>query len=182
MARQATSRLSAHPQLRSPPPDIAQENLLAHVLVAEDDPAVRDLVTLNLIAEGHVVTEAADGHEALEHMRRGGLDVVVLDVMLPGIDGHRILAERLRLALVPTARLLMLTARADENSHLRAFELGCDEYLTKPFAPDALVAAVERLLRASHNDLARHRRRELRKADALDQLEHLLHYPRQRER
>jgi DNA-binding response OmpR family regulator len=116
----------------------------ARLLVVEDDPVINQAVADRLRAEGYDVVRAADGPAALEAYAEHEPDLVVLDVMLPGLDGHevcrRIQADR----PVP---VLMLTARAEETDVLVGLGVGADDYLTKPFRMRELVARVKALLR-----------------------------------
>src|SRR3954462_14728831 len=116
------------------------------VLVVEDDPVINEAVCDRLIAEGYAVVRAWDGPGAVSAHAEHEPDLVVLDVMLPGFDGHavcrRIQADR----PVP---VLMLTARADETDVLVGLGVGADDYLTKPFSMRELVARVHALLRRS---------------------------------
>lgn len=116
----------------------------ARILVVEDDRVINQAVTDRLTGEGYDVVRAHDGPEAVEQFRAAAPDLVLLDVMLPGFDGHevcrRIQAER----PVP---VLMLTARDDEADILVGLGVGADDYLTKPFRMRELVARVAALLR-----------------------------------
>ncbi|MFF2197955.1 response regulator transcription factor [Streptomyces sp. NPDC058157] len=118
----------------------------ARVLVVDDDPTVAEVVTGYLSRAGHSVHHAADGPAALDSAARHDPDLVVLDLMLPGIDGlevcRRLRAER----PVP---VIMLTARGDEDDRIAGLELGADDYVTKPFSPRELVLRVESVLRRS---------------------------------
>ncbi|RKT07997.1 DNA-binding response OmpR family regulator [Streptomyces sp. 3211.6] len=118
----------------------------ARVLVVDDDPTVAEVVTGYLRRAGHHVHHAADGAAALDSAARHEPDLVVLDLMLPGIDGlevcRRLRAER----PVP---VIMLTARGDEDDRIAGLELGADDYVTKPFSPRELVLRVESVLRRS---------------------------------
>ncbi|MEV7612144.1 response regulator transcription factor [Streptomyces sp. NPDC089799] len=118
----------------------------ARVLVVDDDPTVAEVVTGYLRRAGHTVGHAADGPAALESAARDRPDLVVLDLMLPGMDGlevcRRLRAER----PVP---VIMLTARGDEDDRIAGLELGADDYVTKPFSPRELVLRVESVLRRS---------------------------------
>ncbi|WP_405982873.1 response regulator transcription factor [Streptomyces sp. NBC_00158] len=118
----------------------------ARVLVVDDDPTVAEVVTGYLRLAGHHVEQAADGPAALDSAARHDPDLVVLDLMLPGIDGlevcRRLRAER----PVP---VIMLTARGDEDDRIAGLELGADDYVTKPFSPRELVLRVESVLRRS---------------------------------
>src|SRR5918998_6376916 len=114
------------------------------VLVVEDDRTINDALAQRLEAEGYAVVQAFDGPTGVDLARSAGPDVVLLDVMLPGLDGHevcrRIQAER----PVP---VLMLTARDDEADILIGLGVGADDYLTKPFRMREVVARVSALLR-----------------------------------
>jgi DNA-binding response OmpR family regulator len=112
--------------------------------VVEDDTAIREAVTLRLRAEGHVVDEAADGPAALAAADDRPPDLVVLDLMLPGIDGLEVCR---RLQVDRPVPVLMLTARTDEVDRVVGLSVGADDYLTKPFSMRELVARVAALLR-----------------------------------
>src|SRR5580700_4941413 len=105
------------------------------VLVVDDEKDIVDLVAYNLEKAGMKITRAYDGEMALRKANSDGCDLVILDVMLPGMDGWEVL-KRLR-ADTRTASLpiLMLTARGDETEKVLGLELGADDYLTKPFSP-----------------------------------------------
>ena len=115
-----------------------------HVLVVEDEPPIASLVHGYLVREGWTVTTAGDGRAALDAARRDPPDVVVLDLMLPGIDGLDVCRQ---LRGFSDACVLILTARAEEVDKLVGFAAGADDYLTKPFSPRELVARVRALLR-----------------------------------
>ena len=108
------------------------------VLVVEDDPTVAEVVTRYLSREGYAVDAAADGLDALRRADADWPDLVILDLMLPGIDGLE-LCRRLR-ARAPVP-VIMLTARGDEDDRVVGLELGADDYVSKPFSPRELVAA-----------------------------------------
>lgn len=117
---------------------------MADVLVVEDEEDVRRLVRVLLERAGHDVAEAADGLEALKRVQAATPDLIVLDVTMPELDGWQTL-ERLRdLCEVP---VLMLTARAGELDKVRGLKSGADDYVTKPFGRQELLARVEALLR-----------------------------------
>jgi two-component system, OmpR family, alkaline phosphatase synthesis response regulator PhoP len=116
----------------------------ARILVVDDEPPIVDLVRGYLEREGYEVRSAADGHAALELIGSTAPDVVVLDVMLPGIDGLEILR---RMRAFSDAYVLMLTARGDEIDRIVGLSVGADDYLVKPFSPRELVARVKALLR-----------------------------------
>ncbi|MFO1539286.1 MAG: response regulator transcription factor [Chloroflexota bacterium] len=114
------------------------------ILVVDDERNIRDLVRLYLEGAGYVVDEAADGPSAIERHARGAPDLVILDLMLPGLDGMEVTREIRRHAETP---ILMLTARAEEIDRILGLELGADDYLPKPFHPRELVARVKAILR-----------------------------------
>ncbi len=116
----------------------------AHVLVVEDDPTVSEVVVRYLEREGLSVDAVFDGQSALDHAALRWPDVVVLDLMLPGIDGLEV-CRRLRAdAPVP---VIMLTAKGDEDDRVMGLELGADDYIAKPFSPRELTARVKAVLR-----------------------------------
>ena len=120
---------------------------MAHVLVVDDDRTVREVVVTYLRAAGHEVSEASDGTEGLAASRRKRADLVVLDVMMPGLDGLEV-CRRLRLAgEVP---VILLTALGSEPDRVIGLETGADDYLTKPFSPRELVLRVDSILRRSN--------------------------------
>lgn len=118
----------------------------ARVLVADDEDDVRDLVVYRLSRSGYDVVEALDGEEAFRLATEQTPDLIVLDVMMPRIDGYE-LTRRLR-AEPATSRVpvILLTARTQENDVSQGFEAGADDYLKKPFNPDELVARVRAVL------------------------------------
>ncbi|MCF7839040.1 MAG: response regulator transcription factor [Candidatus Marinimicrobia bacterium] len=118
-----------------------------NILVVEDDADIRELLTYTLEREGLTVTAVASAADALERLRKPGIRLVVLDLMLPDLDGLE-LCRRLR-AEERTAELpvIMVTAKADETDVVVGLELGADDYLCKPFKPRELVARVKALLR-----------------------------------
>jgi DNA-binding response OmpR family regulator len=119
---------------------------MTSVLVVDDDHTVREVVVSYLRAAGHEVREAADGESALTSMRDAPADLVVLDLMLPGIDGLEV-ARRLRAdGDVP---IIMLTALGSEVDRVVGLEHGADDYVTKPFSPRELVLRVASVLRRS---------------------------------
>ena len=126
----------------------------AHVLVVEDEPDIRDLVVLHLTREGFRCGTATNGLDALRAVRAAAPDLVVLDLMLPGIDGREV-CRRLRAdAGTATVPIIMLTAKADEVDRIVGLELGADDYVAKPFSPRELVARVRAVLRRSRPAMA----------------------------
>jgi len=119
----------------------------AHLLVVDDDPRVTDLVRRILAYEGYSVAVATNGNEALTRTLEHPPDLIVLDIMLPGLDGLEV-ARRLR-AAGDNVPILMLTARDAVADRVAGFETGADDYLVKPFAPEELLVRVKALLRRS---------------------------------
>jgi DNA-binding response OmpR family regulator len=132
------------------------------VLLADDEPSMRLLCRINLDLAGYDVVEAETGAAALEEMRDGEFDVVLLDVMMPDVSGHEI-AERLqRDARTRGVPIVFLSARASPGDLRRGFELGALDYITKPFDPVALAARIEEVLgRIASGDADDYRRRQL---------------------
>lgn len=115
------------------------------ILVVDDEQRMRKLVKDFLIRENFQVLEAADGEEAVDlFLEEKNIDLVILDVMMPRMDGWQACREIRQYSKVP---IIMLTARGAENDELRGFELGVDEYISKPFSPKILVARVQAILR-----------------------------------
>jgi len=118
------------------------------VLLVEDDPSIREVASLGLRGAGLSVETAADGREALVRFRAEPYDLVVLDVMLPQLDGFEVCRAIRRSSRVP---ILMLTARGDTVDVVVGLELGVDDYVTKPFEMPELVARIRALLRRTHD-------------------------------
>ena len=114
------------------------------ILTVEDDERIRTAVKLALEDEGWVVDEASSGEDALASFTRTPTDVVLIDIMLPGIDGFEVCRSIRRTSDVP---IVMVTARADTHDVVAGLEAGADDYLTKPFAPKELSARIRALLR-----------------------------------
>lgn len=122
------------------------------ILVVDDEARMRKLVRDFLVRDGYTVVEAADGEEAVSiFYDNKDIALIILDVMMPKMDGYEVCEEIRRVSKVP---IIMLTAKSDERDELRGFDLGIDEYVTKPFSPKLLVARVEAILRRSGADRA----------------------------
>ncbi|MFJ5063759.1 response regulator transcription factor [Streptomyces nigra] len=121
--------------------------MCAHVLVAEDDTMQAELIRRSLLAEGHTATVVHDGPAALDAARRLRPDLVVLDLMLPVIDGFGVCRVLRRSDNDPDIPVLMLTARSAEDDVLLGLELGADDYMTKPYSPRELMARIRTVLR-----------------------------------
>jgi DNA-binding response OmpR family regulator len=114
------------------------------ILVVDDEPDLRDAVRVYLEMHGYLVLQAADGQEAVDKVRTTLPDLVVLDVMMPVVDGIAALQEIRSLSAVP---VIMLTVKGDEDDKVRALRLGADDYVTKPFSQRELLARIESVLR-----------------------------------
>jgi DNA-binding response OmpR family regulator len=136
------------------------------VLVVDDEPPIRLLCRVNLEAEGMEVLEAADGEEGLMTARAELPDVVLLDVMMPGMDGWQVAERLFESEETNQIPLVFLTARAELRDRARGLELGGVDYITKPFNPVELASVVEGLLdrvrRGERDDLRREKIAELR--------------------
>jgi two-component system, OmpR family, response regulator MtrA len=117
-----------------------------HLLLVEDDPSIREVATLGLEQAGFRVTASGDGQEALDRFGQGSFDLVVLDVMLPSLDGLEV-CKRIRSE--SRTPIVMLSARGDLHDVVVGLELGADDYVTKPFELPELVARIKAVLRRS---------------------------------
>jgi len=117
------------------------------VLVVEDDQHIRELVLLHLGLEGLATASASDGTQGLQMARTGSYDLIVLDLMLPGLDGVTVCRAIRRETHLKDVPILMLTARREESDKVNGLESGADDYLTKPFGVREFVARVRALLR-----------------------------------
>ena len=117
------------------------------ILVVDDEPDITALVAYHLAKAGYRVSTAADGHDALRSAREERPDVVVLDLMLPGMSGYEVLQELRRSEETAHVGVILLTARREEVDRVRGLRLGADDYLVKPFSPDELALRVTALLR-----------------------------------
>ena len=118
------------------------------ILVVDDESRMRKLVRDFLVKQNFDVLEAGDGEEAVDiFFREKDIALIILDVMMPKMDGWQVCREIRAYSKVP---IIMLTAKSDERDELQGFDLGVDEYITKPFSPKILVARVEAILRRSN--------------------------------
>ncbi|MEU2377083.1 response regulator transcription factor [Streptomyces misionensis] len=123
--------------------------MCAHVLVAEDDEKQAELIRRSLLAEGHTATVVHDGAAALDAARRLRPDLLVLDLMLPVLDGFDVCRRLRRDDGESAVPVVMLTARSGEDDLLLGLDLGADDYLTKPYSPRELMARIRTVLRRS---------------------------------
>lgn len=120
------------------------------ILVVDDESRIRKIIRDFLVREGYVVCEAEDGEAALDiFCSNNDIDLIIMDVMMPKMDGWQLCKEVRKLSKVP---IFMLTAKSEEQDELKGFELGVDEYISKPFSPKILTARVNALLRRTTGD------------------------------
>lgn len=124
------------------------------ILVVDDEPDVVELVRYNLNSSGYEVVTAVDGKEALKKVRAETPDLIVLDIMLPGIDGFEVCKILKRDPATSAIPIIMLTAKAEEVDRVVGLELGADDYITKPFSPREFVLRVKALLKRIKGDSA----------------------------
>jgi two-component system phosphate regulon response regulator PhoB len=126
------------------------------ILCVEDDPDIRELVRYNLSHDGYSVLEADTGEKGLQLLQEEEPDIVLLDLMLPGIDGLEV-CKRMRTApATSNVPIVMVTAKGEEADIVTGLEIGADDYITKPFSPTILRARVRALLRRRNGDIASH--------------------------
>jgi DNA-binding response OmpR family regulator len=157
---QPMSRRRAVPEVAGP----ARERV-GRVLVVEDEPDVAELIRYHLAKEGYEVTVLASGAEALKHARESRPDVILLDIMVPHLNGWEVCR---RLKQEPETRaipIIMVTGRAEEGDKVLGFELGADDYVTKPFSPRELLARVRAVARRSRQADVQEKKRQLRAGD-----------------
>lgn len=121
-------------------------DMKASILVVDDEERIRRLLRMYLEKEGYTIDEAEDGETALVKALEGDYDLILLDVMLPGIDGTEVCA---RLRQVKATPVIMLTAKGEEANRVQGFEVGADDYVVKPFSPREVIYRVKAILRRS---------------------------------
>ena len=123
------------------------------ILVVDDEEMIRKIVTKYAVFEGHEVTEAPDGMRAIELCRSENFDIVIIDIMMPELDGFSAVREIRRFSDVP---VVMLSARGEEYDRIHGFELGVDDYVVKPFSPRELIMRLEAIQRRGKTGGASH--------------------------
>lgn len=124
-----------------------------HILVVDDESDIRELITYNLKKEGFITDTASDGETALATIRKHTFDLIILDLMLPGIQGIelcKILRNDQKTSKIP---IIMLTAKGEEVDRILGLEMGADDYITKPFSPRELIARVKAILRRTVKEI-----------------------------
>lgn len=117
---------------------------MARILVVDDEPKIREVIKEYAVFDGHEVDEAEDGSKAIEMVRKNEYDIIILDIMMPHIDGYTACREIKKLKDIP---VIMLSARAEEYDKLFGFELGVDDYIVKPFSAKELLARIKAVLK-----------------------------------
>ncbi len=138
---------------------------MARVLVIDDEPDVLMLCRVNLEHAGHEMEEAPDGESGLAMAKRTPPDIIVLDLMLPAMDGYDVLEALMEDEATRDVPVLVLTAKAQIEDRARSWRGGAAEFITKPFSPDLLLDALERLARETVDQRERHREKVIRELD-----------------
>src|SRR5512133_873623 len=120
---------------------------MGNILIVEDDPNIRKLVRVNLLKRGYTVSEAADSHQAMARFLEDPVDLVLLDLVLPGLSGVDVCVWLRARSAVP---IIVLSARSEEELKVAALDAGADDYVTKPFGQEELLARVRAFLRRSY--------------------------------
>ncbi len=125
-----------------------------HILVVDDEIRIRSIIRKYAEFEGHTVTEAGDGMEAVRLVRNGEYDIIILDIMMPELDGFSACREIRRISATP---IIMLSARGEEYDKINGFELGIDDYVVKPFSPRELMLRVEAVMKRTRRGVRQER-------------------------
>lgn len=125
---------------------------MAYILIADDDDILVDMVRLRLDGHGHHIEVAADGEAALEAIAEQQPDILILDMMMPIISGSEVLSKLKGDPQTKDIPVIMLTSRSGESDIVQALKAGVDDYLTKPFIPQELIARIDKLLLRYKND------------------------------
>lgn len=120
-----------------------------HILIVDDETKIRELIKKYALFEGHTVSEASNGLEAIDICRQNQFDIIVMDVMMPELDGFSACKEIRKSADTP---VLMLSARGEEYDKIHGFELGIDDYVVKPFSPKELMMRIDAIIKRSNKD------------------------------
>lgn len=133
----------------------------ATILVIDDEPDVRTLCRVNLEWKGYKVVEASNGSDAFQRLNEGRPDLILLDLMMPQMDGWEVMRRLKEDESTASIPVILLTARADDDSQLKALDEGVLDYITKPFNPLSLVKFVERILKGRDPEEELRRRNEI---------------------
>ena len=117
---------------------------MAKLLIVDDEDRIRDLIKKYAVFDNHIITEASNGMEAISLFNSYNFDLIVLDIMMPELDGFSTAKEIRKISEVP---IIMLSARGEEYDKIHGFELGIDDYIVKPFSPKELMMRIEAILK-----------------------------------
>lgn len=117
------------------------------ILIVDDEEKIRSIISKYAVFEGHAVAEAKDGMEAVKLCREGEYDIMVIDIMMPELDGFSACREIRKFSDIP---IIMLSARGEEYDRINGFELGVDDYVVKPFSPKELMLRIEAVMKRTH--------------------------------
>ncbi len=119
-----------------------------NILVVDDEMRIRDIIRKYAEFEGHTITEAADGMDAVRLVRDGKFDIIIMDIMMPELDGFSACREIRKTSDTP---IIMLSARGEEYDRINGFEVGVDDYVTKPFSPKELMLRIDAIMKRTRN-------------------------------
>ncbi len=128
-----------------------------HILVVDDEARIRSIIKKYAEFEGYEVTEAADGMEAVHLCRTQKFDIVIMDIMMPELDGFSACREIRKISSIP---IIMLSARGEEYDRINGFELGIDDYVTKPFSPKELMLRIEAVMKRVRKSYTENEKKE----------------------
>jgi DNA-binding response OmpR family regulator len=140
------------------------------ILVVDDDPTMVKLINVNLKLNNYAVMEAVSGEQALEIVSKDPLDLVVLDIMMPGVDGWEVLRRIRSDTGTEELPVILVTAKTQDSDVIRGWELGADEYVIKPFNPLLLVEVIKMVLDRSYEDRLERRKKQKEKLEVLRSL------------
>ena len=120
------------------------------LLIVDDEPGIREVIKEYCLLENYKVIEAENGEEAIEKIKTEDIDIIVLDIMMPKLDGYSALKEIKKIKNIP---VILLSARKEEFDKLMGFDLGSDDYMTKPFSPKELIARIKAILKRTNNEI-----------------------------
>lgn len=121
---------------------------MAHILIVEDEKSINDLIDMNLLLVGHTSEQAYDGNEALEYLKKNTYSLIIMDIMLPGIDGFALIQH-----VSEGTPVIFLTAMGNLSDRVKGLKLGADDYIVKPFETVELLARIEAVLRRTKRSL-----------------------------
>ncbi len=121
------------------------------VLICDDEELIRNVIKEYLLLENYAVVEAANGYEAIDVIKNNDIDLIIMDIMMPKMDGYQAVKEIKKIKNIP---FIMLSARSEEFDKLLSFDIGVDDYVTKPFSPKELVARVKAVTKRSQSEAA----------------------------